>query len=333
MPDLEQALRKEERDVNDPTLPIVETVDSEPILKLLENVFRLQHTLNTNTNGTNYLSGTTATGKDVDFLTCIKAEIHECLMTTPWEHWKNFHNPDINNVKLVSELVDVIHFMASYMLGFSHLSLVAHGEAVMNIIHDAAEFDKYVEQHGITAQYANDAMMYINVESEPAKTALLMSDIMDQMRSVDMGVLKSEIDKVHTQLNSELSPTKAIIAQLKYLLNFFQQPDDYIFKFIVLLAYVAKTYNFSMNFYYRLYLGKNALNKFRQDNGYKEGTYRKFWSIHDDNMHLYDYILNIPSDVKDEDITIESIYAFLNESYTAIQLETSHINTAEEALK
>jgi len=35
---------------------------------------------------------------------------------------------------------------------------------------------------------------------------------------------------------------------------------------------------------YRLYVGKNILNQFRQDNGYKEGTYVKEWSGQEDNV-------------------------------------------------
>jgi len=35
---------------------------------------------------------------------------------------------------------------------------------------------------------------------------------------------------------------------------------------------------------YRLYVGKNILNQFRQDNGYKEGTYKKIWDGKEDNM-------------------------------------------------
>jgi len=34
---------------------------------------------------------------------------------------------------------------------------------------------------------------------------------------------------------------------------------------------------------YRLYVGKNILNRFRQDNGYKEGTYQKTWDGEEDN--------------------------------------------------
>lgn len=35
---------------------------------------------------------------------------------------------------------------------------------------------------------------------------------------------------------------------------------------------------------YRLYVGKNILNQFRQDNGYKEGSYIKIWNGEEDNL-------------------------------------------------
>lgn len=37
---------------------------------------------------------------------------------------------------------------------------------------------------------------------------------------------------------------------------------------------------------YRQYIGKNILNRFRQDHGYKQGTYRKQWKGREDNEHL-----------------------------------------------
>lgn len=37
---------------------------------------------------------------------------------------------------------------------------------------------------------------------------------------------------------------------------------------------------------YKMYTGKNALNRFRQQNGYKDGTYRKMWDGQEDNEHL-----------------------------------------------
>ena len=37
---------------------------------------------------------------------------------------------------------------------------------------------------------------------------------------------------------------------------------------------------------YRMYVGKNVLNFFRQDHGYQEGTYVKLWQEREDNEHL-----------------------------------------------
>ena len=36
----------------------------------------------------------------------------------------------------------------------------------------------------------------------------------------------------------------------------------------------------------KTYVGKNVLNRFRQANGYKEGTYIKIWQGEEDNVHL-----------------------------------------------
>ena len=54
----------------------------------------------------------------------------------------------------------------------------------------------------------------------------------------------------------------------------------------------------NMNFeqLYRGYVGKNVLNFFRQDHGYKDGTYRKHW--HDgreDNEHLVEAVQSLDS--------------------------------------
>jgi len=60
---------------------------------------------------------------------------------------------------------------------------------------------------------------------------------------------------------------------------------------------------------YKLYIGKNILNKFRQDNGYKEGSYIKVWSGKEDNVVMQN-ILDIY-----EDITPDELYKALEEAY------------------
>lgn len=43
------------------------------------------------------------------------------------------------------------------------------------------------------------------------------------------------------------------------------------------------------------YVSKNVLNIFRQNNGYKNGTYLKFWGGREDNEHLHDIVQNLDS--------------------------------------
>nr|WP_297347571.1 dUTP diphosphatase [uncultured Glaciecola sp.] len=47
------------------------------------------------------------------------------------------------------------------------------------------------------------------------------------------------------------------------------------------------------------YVGKNILNFFRQDHGYKEGTYIKEWHGKEDNEHLVDVLAETDSSVND----------------------------------
>jgi dimeric dUTPase (all-alpha-NTP-PPase superfamily) len=60
---------------------------------------------------------------------------------------------------------------------------------------------------------------------------------------------------------------------------------------------------------YKLYIGKNILNKFRQDNGYKSGEYIKEWHGREDNVVMQE-ILNV-----NEEISPEALYEALEEAY------------------
>ena len=65
---------------------------------------------------------------------------------------------------------------------------------------------------------------------------------------------------------------------------------------------------------YQIYVGKNVLNMFRQDNGYKEGTYKKIWAGREDNECLADILKDLNSD----SLTFQDdVYAALLEAYAA----------------
>ncbi|WP_105104187.1 dUTP diphosphatase [Microbulbifer pacificus] len=44
---------------------------------------------------------------------------------------------------------------------------------------------------------------------------------------------------------------------------------------------------------YRRYVGKNVLNRFRQDHGYKDGSYQKLWNGREDNEHLAEVVQSL----------------------------------------
>jgi dimeric dUTPase (all-alpha-NTP-PPase superfamily) len=57
--------------------------------------------------------------------------------------------------------------------------------------------------------------------------------------------------------------------------------SDRLFEDFFELAYMCKL---NLQDLYRLYVGKNILNQFRQDHGYKEGSYIKEWNGKEDNV-------------------------------------------------
>jgi len=67
---------------------------------------------------------------------------------------------------------------------------------------------------------------------------------------------------------------------------------------------------------YERYVGKNVLNIFRQDNGYKTGEYQKLWNGREDNECLEDILgtLDINSETYRDDV-----YTSLQSRYSSLQ--------------
>ena len=64
---------------------------------------------------------------------------------------------------------------------------------------------------------------------------------------------------------------------------------------------------------FALYVGKNVLNRFRQDHGYKEGSYRKLWAGREDNEHLIEILESIS--VEPEEM-FDMLYQQLEQRYS-----------------
>lgn len=80
------------------------------------------------------------------------------------------------------------------------------------------------------------------------------------------------------------------------------------------IAGIMKYLDMSFNELYEIYVGKNVLNMFRQDNGYKEGTYNKLWNGREDNEYLADIINDLDANSQ---TFKDDVYAALSRHYAA----------------
>ncbi len=81
---------------------------------------------------------------------------------------------------------------------------------------------------------------------------------------------------------------------------FYKLSDDFL--------EVALQCGLNLDKLYKYYVAKNVLNKFRQDNGYKEGTYKKVWNDKEDNEVLRELLEKKP-------MTIDELYSELEKEY------------------
>lgn len=81
----------------------------------------------------------------------------------------------------------------------------------------------------------------------------------------------------------------------------------------LLSAYFVLARKCGLNFFelYKTYIGKNILNQFRQENGYKEGTYKKTWNGTEDNEVL--------NQILKETLDYKEIYQKLQDAYKQIK--------------
>ncbi|WP_289027774.1 dUTP diphosphatase [uncultured Paraglaciecola sp.] len=63
---------------------------------------------------------------------------------------------------------------------------------------------------------------------------------------------------------------------------------------------------------YRQYVGKNILNFFRQDHGYKDGSYIKVWNGQEDNEHLVEVLNSLDISLADYS---DQVYTGLKQRY------------------
>jgi len=223
-------------------------------MKRLIAMLELQQELNDVTNGVGWESGSTNSGKIIDWRRCIYLESAELVESYPWKHWKNIDaEPDYDNIKI--EAVDIWHFVMS------------------------------------------EALRIYKVESK--------GSISDLAREISTQKSYTPFDTtVSTEHDNHY---QEIIIVEEFIKSLFcnESIEILIDKFFV----VALQSGLNLDSLYSLYIGKNILNKFRQNHGYKDGSYIKIWNGQEDNVVMQKIL------EQNSDIAPQELYSMLEDSY------------------
>ena len=236
----------------------------------IERMVDLQVKLNNRTNGENWLSGVAANGKTINWALCSAKEVSEMIDCLGWKHWKDVKQPfDVENFKV--ELVDVIHFVISGVLevcynGLKDLPLPVNEDGTPMLNEDGTE--KKAPTHEEMLAFGKErAAALLNYDR---RAELLPDDVIEE---------KIKGDETFDYEEELFNITQSMLFEPLNL----QAGIDRI---LLLIAIIEIKYNFGFDDVYKLYVSKNILNIFRQDNGYAEGNYVKIWDGEEDNVYI-----------------------------------------------
>ncbi|WP_456485150.1 dUTP diphosphatase [Hydrogenimonas sp.] len=133
-------------------------------------------------------------------------------------------------------------------------------------------------------------LLRFHTPKEAAKLALTT------MRMSEIKLPKSWSEKDNARLEALLEPFEDLMALALI------KSDDIAYQEELLEQFWECVDSVGMSFdeLYRLYIGKNALNQFRQRHGYKEGSYVKVWNGKEDNVVLQEILSRNPDITYDE---------------------------------
>ncbi|MFA7202531.1 MAG: dUTP diphosphatase [Candidatus Caldatribacteriota bacterium] len=153
-------------------------------------------------------------------------------------------------------------------------------------------------------------------------------------KEINLEQIKLEvIDILHFGVSNIIESEKLIDNKIDFIINSFKyykintEPLEKQIENFVLISLETKQFDIAcfvkicksleMNIHeiYKLYIGKNILNKFRQNHGYKQNQYIKIWNGKEDNTYLMSIIEKI--DINENFET--EVYNQLEEQYKQIK--------------
>lgn len=270
------------------------------LIGVVKDIIPKQDKLNIEMSGEDYATTLkTKEGKHIYYSNALSSETEEIQGSLDWKHWK--HGTDnVNNMLL--EAVDIGHFAASVLIiaqgkdvdleddyrfiTHQHADLVDDlSDCLSNYPLEGVEQDEFI-RHMILLKLI--PIMYY-------KTNLISEFIWDLKMGMQIGVDNTRyVRDVRIRAINLIS-----IALLIYVLTTHLSASD-----------KALTIDDALTEFKRVYDVKNVLNSFRNNNGYKDGTYIKLWNGVEDNVIAMDIANDLVLDNIDN-----CLYGLLEEEY------------------
>jgi len=159
---------------------------------------------------------------------------------------------------------------------------------------------------------------YANIQIEAVDIwHFIMSQGLEDFKRKDLGSIEDLAESIHKlsnfkQFTSEITATtKDYYEQIEVVETlmktlFCNGSTQKLMETFIDVALIA---GLNLDRLYTLYVGKNILNQFRQDHGYKEGTYIKIWNGEEDNVTMQAAL------EKNDNLTPDALYKALEEAY------------------
>jgi len=140
-------------------------------------------------------------------------------------------------------------------------------------------------------------MSYILQETNIPKAVSLVNThcIYEPLEELDVLILIEEVEKLSYLCFAVQTGNMPLFSAMERLIDQFFRS--------------CKVSGLSFTWLQKLYIGKNCLNKFRQEHGYKEGTYIKKWNGKEDNVIMMAFLNDF------ESITFAELYEKLEDTY------------------
>lgn len=285
------------------------------ILGIFKILLSKQDSLNTLTVGQNWYRINILGKKEVNWLRCQNMEVCELIDSSHWKHWKKVDGLFANKPNIMVEFVDILHFALAEVLSIfeGYADVLAEKTQDAYLESKGKDISKTIFVKGIETLSKEDAELLILIKN----LELFSEKALSYSRKKDLYLCSN--GTIGTSLDELESIAIELLVDLFVLMDYFDKMIEE---------------DFSIDEVFKLYLGKNTLNEFRQDNGYKEGTYIKEWQLSldtkpvEDNVVMQETLTTITTQALIKDPRL--IYTELNKSYKLAEETLEELKEKEE---